>query len=101
MPKLKNVYIHFESKPALERLGRFFSKYPSYRKIFASSYALSVSNDVPNAEIRDWARECFPFDEYVLCHCSALYTMRENNLFRLETQEERDKLFPEPGGCFE
>lgn len=98
MPKMKIVYIHFESKPALERLGKFFSKYPSYQKIFATSYSFTVPYPVPNADIRDWAKMCFPYDEYVLCHCLSLYTMRENTLFRLETQEKRDKFFSEPDG---
>ena len=62
MPKMKIVYIHFESKPALERLGRYFAQYPGYQKIFATSYTFSVPYKIPNADLRDWARECFPYD---------------------------------------
>lgn len=98
MPKMKIVYIHFESKPALERLGRYFTRYPGYQKIFATSYSFTVPYAVPNAELRDWAHECFPCDEYVLCHCLSVYTMRENDLGRLETQEERNKFLSELDG---
>lgn len=98
MPKYKAVYIHFESKPALERLGRYFAQYDNYQKIFATSYSFRVPSYVSNDDLKTWARECFPYDEYVICYGGTVRAERENMLFRLETQDKRDKFFSELDG---
>lgn len=76
----KHIYIHFESKPSLEQLGRYFSKYPAYRKVFSTSYSFTVDPPIGFDELQDWAKQCFPHNEYVIC-CGSQTHHAETALF--------------------
>lgn len=64
--KEKQVYIHFESKPEVPSLAKYFERYPAYRKVFALSYCFSVPSTISRLELREWAEECLPYHAYVL-----------------------------------
>lgn len=72
MASEKHIYIHFETKPSIEQLAKYFRKYPAYRKLYASSYMFSVPYSTLAHELYDWADECFKYDEHVLCICKSI-----------------------------
>lgn len=90
MPLKKNIYIHFETQPSYSRLAKFFSKFPDYTKVFATSYHFCTS-EMAQVQIRDWAEECFPNERFVVCIGS--FSVREELLGKLIYQmslDERD-----------
>ena len=83
---MKSVYIHFENRPELSALTKFFSEFPNYRRVFATSYSFSVPIETTSVTVADYARDCFPYGGYVICYGGKVYTRMEEGLFLSEAQ---------------
>ena len=81
---MKSVYIHFENRPELSALTKFFANFPNYRRVFATSYSFDVPHEVTAGTVADYARVCFPYGGYVICYGGKFYARMEESLFLTE-----------------